>query len=76
MRSVTVDRAVGNEVVVAEGLNGDETVVIDGQLRLSDGTKVSDHPARRWAWRARLKRSAEQRVAKQSKSGGATEVTR
>ncbi len=40
MRAVKVDRVIGQEAVIAEGLTGDETVVTDGQLRLSDGTKV------------------------------------
>lgn len=75
MRPIKVDRAVGNEVVVAEGLNGDENVVIDGQLRLSDGTKVSVSQ-RGGGVASAPEKVAEQRVAKESKSGGATEVTR
>jgi membrane fusion protein, multidrug efflux system len=41
LRPVKVDRVVNGEAVIAEGLNPDETVVTDGQLRLSDGTKLS-----------------------------------
>jgi multidrug efflux system membrane fusion protein len=41
MRPVTVDRVVSGEAVIAQGLHPDETVVVDGQLRLSDGTKVT-----------------------------------
>jgi multidrug efflux system membrane fusion protein len=41
MRPITVDRVIGGEAVLAQGLTGDENVVIDGQLRLSDGTKVT-----------------------------------
>jgi len=40
VQSVTVERAVGNETVVSSGLNGGETVVTDGQLLLSNGTRV------------------------------------
>lgn len=38
---VTVERTVGSEAVIAKGLSGGETVVIDGQMLLSDGTKVA-----------------------------------
>jgi RND family efflux transporter MFP subunit len=38
---VTTERQVDNETVIATGLQGGETVVTDGQLLLSDGTKVS-----------------------------------
>ncbi|HXA70693.1 MAG TPA: efflux RND transporter periplasmic adaptor subunit [Stellaceae bacterium] len=40
MRPVTVNRTVGNESVIAKGLNGDERVVTDGQLRLTNGSRV------------------------------------
>src|SRR5665213_482396 len=40
VQSVTVERAVGNETVVSSGLNGGEMVVTDGQLLLSNGTRV------------------------------------
>jgi multidrug efflux system membrane fusion protein len=41
VQHVTPERQVGNETVIASGLKGGETVVTDGQLRLSNGTKVS-----------------------------------
>ncbi len=41
LRPVTVDRVIAGEAVIAHGLAPDETVVIDGQLRLSNGTKVT-----------------------------------
>jgi membrane fusion protein, multidrug efflux system len=40
MRPVTVNRTVGNESVIAKGLNADERVVTDGQLRLTNGSRV------------------------------------
>lgn len=40
MRPVTVDRAAGEETVVASGLVPGETVVTVGQLRITPGTKV------------------------------------
>jgi multidrug efflux system membrane fusion protein len=39
-RPVTVDRTVDGLAVVAKGLSAGEKVVIDGQLRLSDGVHV------------------------------------
>jgi multidrug efflux system membrane fusion protein len=75
MRPVTVDRAIGGEVVVAQGLTGDETVVIDGQLRLSDGAKVSVSQ-RGGGIAAAPDRLADQKPTKQAKTGGAAEVTR
>jgi len=41
LRLVRVDRTVGNRTVVASGLNAGERVVVDGQLRLNNGTRVS-----------------------------------
>jgi len=41
MRSVTVDRADGLEVVIASGLQAGETVVTSGQIRLTPGAKVA-----------------------------------
>ena len=41
IRKVSVERQFGDETVIAEGLNGGEIVVTDGQLLLSDGTRVS-----------------------------------
>jgi RND family efflux transporter MFP subunit len=40
VRDVTVARTVDGEAVVTNGLNGDETVVTDGQLSLRDGARV------------------------------------
>ncbi|MBI3300605.1 MAG: efflux RND transporter periplasmic adaptor subunit [Deltaproteobacteria bacterium] len=42
-RLVVVDREVGAETVVKEGLKPGESVVTDGQLRLSSGAKVEVH---------------------------------
>lgn len=39
-RAVEVDRTIKDEAVIATGLNGDEKIVTDGQLRLIPGTKV------------------------------------
>jgi RND family efflux transporter MFP subunit len=41
VQPVTVARVIGDESVIATGLNGGETVVVNGQLLLSDGTKVA-----------------------------------
>jgi RND family efflux transporter MFP subunit len=41
VRKIKVERQIGDQTVVAEGLNGGETVVTDGQLLLSEGTHVS-----------------------------------
>ena len=40
LRPVTVNRTVGNESVIAKGLSADERVVTDGQLRLTNGSRV------------------------------------
>ncbi len=40
VRPVVVGRAVGDELIVSEGLAGGETVVTDGQLRLVPGALV------------------------------------
>ena len=40
VQPVTVDRTSQGVSVISAGLTGDESVVIDGQLLLSDGTKV------------------------------------
>ena len=40
VRDITVARTVDGETVVTKGLNGDETVVTDGQLSLRDGARV------------------------------------
>ena len=41
VQPVNVERQVGNESVIASGLNGGETVVTEGQLLLSKGTRVN-----------------------------------
>ena len=40
-RPVTVGISYGNHTVIAKGLNADETVVTDGQLKLAPGIKVN-----------------------------------
>lgn len=40
VKAVKVLRTVDGEAVLSEGLNGDETVVTDGQLSLRDGSRV------------------------------------
>jgi RND family efflux transporter MFP subunit len=40
VQPVKVDRTFQGSSVISEGLSGDESVVIDGQLLLSDGTRV------------------------------------
>ena len=39
-RPVKVDRSVGAESIIAQGLAEGEQVVIEGQMRLSPGAKV------------------------------------
>lgn len=41
MRNVTVDRTDGDETVIANGLKEGETVVVNGQIRLVPGAKVT-----------------------------------
>jgi multidrug efflux system membrane fusion protein len=41
LRLVRVDRSVTNKTVIAEGLAAGERVVVDGQLRLTNGTRVA-----------------------------------
>ena len=41
VQPVTVERQVGTESVIASGLKGGETVVTEGQLLLSNGTRVN-----------------------------------
>lgn len=41
VQPVKVERQVGTESVIASGLNGGETVVTEGQLLLSNGTRVN-----------------------------------
>ncbi len=40
VQTVKVARTAGEETVIAEGLKGGERVVIDGQLQLTEGSKV------------------------------------
>src|SRR5712675_3726151 len=40
VQPVKVDRTAQGMSVISEGLSGDESVVVDGQLLLSDGTRV------------------------------------
>ena len=44
VQQVQVERQVGNESVIASGLNGGETVVTEGPLLLSNGTRVNARP--------------------------------
>ena len=41
LRLVRIDRTVGNSTVVASGITAGERVVVDGQLRLNNGTRVT-----------------------------------
>ena len=43
-QSVKVERTFQGSSVIAEGLSGDESVVVDGQLLLSDGSRVEPRP--------------------------------
>ena len=45
VRHIKVERQFGDTTVVAEGLNGGETVVTDGQLLLANGTRVAPRNA-------------------------------
>jgi RND family efflux transporter MFP subunit len=44
VQHIQVERQIGMESVIASGLNGGETVVTEGQLLLSNGTRVSVRP--------------------------------
>jgi membrane fusion protein, multidrug efflux system len=46
VRPVTVERTVDNQVVISKGLEGGETVVTDGQMLLSNGTRVNPRTVR------------------------------
>lgn len=46
VQPVKIERTVGDQSVIATGLNGGETVVTDGQSLLSNGTKVSTRKAK------------------------------
>jgi multidrug efflux system membrane fusion protein len=41
MRPVVVDRTLGDDTVLASGLDGGETVITDGQIRVVPGAKVA-----------------------------------
>ncbi len=41
VQPIKIERQVGEETVIASGLSGGETVVTDGQLLLSNGTRVN-----------------------------------
>jgi len=43
-RRVKVGRSAGDEIVIADGLEQGEQVVVDGQLRLANGTRVEARP--------------------------------
>jgi membrane fusion protein, multidrug efflux system len=43
-RQITADRAANGETVVSKGLDLGEQVVVDGQLRLTNGTHVDPRP--------------------------------
>src|SRR5215470_3525108 len=49
LRLVRIDRSVNDKTVIAEGLTAGEHVVVDGQLRLTNGTRIavqrSEEPA-------------------------------
>ena len=44
VQPVKVERQIGNESVIASGLNGGETIITEGQLLLSNGTRVNPRP--------------------------------
>src|SRR5262245_517928 len=44
LQPVKVERQVGTESVIASGLNGGEMIVTEGQLLLSNGTRVNPRP--------------------------------
>jgi multidrug efflux system membrane fusion protein len=46
VQPVNVARTVGNQSVIASGLSGGETVVTEGQLLLSNGTRVNPRDAK------------------------------
>lgn len=46
VRKITVDRTVDMQSVISKGLEGGETVVLDGQLLLVDGTRVTPRQAK------------------------------
>ena len=46
VRPVTVERTVNNQAVISKGLEGGETVVTDGHMLLSNGTRVNPRTVR------------------------------
>jgi RND family efflux transporter MFP subunit len=44
LRHITTERQMGQETIVASGLKDGETVVVDGQIRLRNGTRVEARP--------------------------------
>jgi multidrug efflux system membrane fusion protein len=44
IRPVVVDRMLGDDTVLTSGLNGGETVITDGQIRVVPGAKVAPGP--------------------------------
>jgi multidrug efflux system membrane fusion protein len=44
-RQVKIDRSLGAETVIRSGLQPNERIVVDGQLRLVPGAKVAPKPA-------------------------------
>lgn len=40
MRKIVLDRTIGDEAVISSGLSAGETIVTDGQLRVTPGAKV------------------------------------
>jgi multidrug efflux system membrane fusion protein len=46
VQAVKVERAVDGQSVISSGLSGGETVVTDGQLLLSNGTRVAPRAAK------------------------------
>jgi membrane fusion protein, multidrug efflux system len=45
VRPVTVERSQGGESIIAKGLAKDERIVVDGQLRLTVGSRIEERPA-------------------------------
>jgi membrane fusion protein, multidrug efflux system len=46
VQPIKVERQIGEDTVIASGLSGGETVVTDGQLLLSNGTRVNSRGAK------------------------------
>ena len=45
LQPVVVDRAVGTESILAQGVSGGETIIVDGQIRVVPGAKVAAQAA-------------------------------